>query len=200
MLRGKETTEKMWTISKFYTKHTCDMGDLPDDHCNLGTNMIARVLVGDIGKNSRFPIKDCITAVLKVYSKTVTRRKAYLGRRRAHEIVYGNWEGSFKKLRRYMAALQHFNHGTVVEWKLKSKPGVLGNIFDFVFWAFKSCIDGFAHCRHVISIDGTHVYGKYDIKLLIAVGIDANGAIFPLDFAILGLMRALVRGVCFWTT
>ncbi|XP_059309845.1 uncharacterized protein LOC132060972 [Lycium ferocissimum] len=86
------------------------MGDLPDDHCNLDTNMIARVLVGDIGKNPRFPIKDCITAVLKVYSKTVTRRKAYLGRRRAHEIVYGNWEGSFKKLPRYMAALQHFNH------------------------------------------------------------------------------------------
>ncbi|XP_059289364.1 uncharacterized protein LOC132042871 [Lycium ferocissimum] len=82
-----------------------------------------------------------------------------------------------------MAALQHFNAGTVVEWKLKSKPGVVGNIFQFVFWAFKPCIDGFAHCRPVISIDGTYVYEVYDIKLLITVGMDANGSIFPLAFA-----------------
>ncbi|XP_070048847.1 uncharacterized protein [Nicotiana tomentosiformis] len=54
----------------------------------------------------------------------------------------------------------------------------------YVFWAFKPSIDGFVHCRPIISIDDTHVYGKYDIKLLIAVAIDANRQIFPLDFAI----------------
>ncbi|XP_070036381.1 uncharacterized protein [Nicotiana tomentosiformis] len=36
----------------------------------------------------------------------------------------------------------------------------------------------------VISIDGSNVYGKYDIKLLIAVVVDANESIFPLAFAI----------------
>ena len=40
------------------------------------------------------------------------------------------------------------------------------------------------HCRPVISIDGTHVYEKYDIKLLIAITIDGNGSILPLAFAI----------------
>ncbi|XP_070035567.1 uncharacterized protein [Nicotiana tomentosiformis] len=45
-------------------------------------------------------------------------------------------------------------------------------------------IDGFPHCRSVISIDDTHVYGKYDIKLLIIVAVDANGQIFSLAFAI----------------
>ncbi|XP_059310063.1 uncharacterized protein LOC132061229 [Lycium ferocissimum] len=117
----------MRTISKFYTRYTCDMGDVPDDHCNLDPNMIVVVLVGDIVKSPRYPIKDCITVVLK-YRKTVSRRKAYLGR--AHEIVYSNWEGSFRTLPRYMMALQHFNPGIVVEWKLKSKPGVPGNIFE----------------------------------------------------------------------
>ncbi|XP_070028877.1 uncharacterized protein [Nicotiana sylvestris] len=47
-----------------------------------------------------------------------------------------------------------------------------------------SAIDGFSHCRPVISIDRTHAYGKYDIKLLIAVAVDANGQIFPLAFAV----------------
>ncbi|XP_070052271.1 uncharacterized protein [Nicotiana tomentosiformis] len=83
-----------------------------------------------------------------------------------------------------MAALQYFNPGTVVEWKLERSPGIPEHIFRYVFWAFKSVIDGFAHCRPVISIDGTHVYEKYDIKLLVVVAVDANGSIFPLAFAI----------------
>ncbi|KAH0776781.1 hypothetical protein KY290_008192 [Solanum tuberosum] len=33
-------------------------------------------------------------------------------------------------------------------------------------------------------VDGTHMYGKYDIKLLIAVGINGNDNILPLAFAI----------------
>ncbi|XP_049358376.1 uncharacterized protein LOC125822961 [Solanum verrucosum] len=45
-------------------------------------------------------------------------------------------------------------------------------------------INGFKSCRPVICIDGTHLYGLYDMKLLIAVGIDANGNIFPLAYAL----------------
>ncbi|XP_070045494.1 uncharacterized protein [Nicotiana tomentosiformis] len=87
-------------------------------------------------------------------------------------------------IKRCMAALQHFNPGTVVEWKLERSPGIQEHIFRYVFWAFKLVIDGFVHCRSVISIDDTHVYGKYDIKLLIAVAVDTNGSIFRLAFAI----------------
>ena len=34
-------------------------------------------------------------------------------------------------------------------------------ILRYVFWAFAPCIEGFRHCKPVISIDGTHLYGKY---------------------------------------
>ncbi|XP_070012107.1 uncharacterized protein [Nicotiana sylvestris] len=84
----------------------------------------------------------------------------------------------------YMAALQHFNPDTVVEWRRERSPDRPKYIFNYVFWSFKAAIDGFVHCRPIISIDSTHVYGKYDIKLLIAVAIDANRQIFPLAFAI----------------
>ena len=53
-----------------------------------------------------------------------------------------------------------------------------------VFWAFGSCVEGFTHCKPVIQIDSTFLYGKYIGKLLIAISIDANGHIFPLAFAI----------------
>ncbi|XP_047259565.1 uncharacterized protein LOC124892273 [Capsicum annuum] len=72
----------------------------------------------------------------------------------------------------------------VDEWRFKHHKGVNECIFNYVFWTFKSRVDGFRYFRPVISIDGTHVYGKYDIKLLITVGTDGNGSIFPLAFAI----------------
>ncbi|KAH0691971.1 hypothetical protein KY289_019329 [Solanum tuberosum] len=80
---------------------------------------------------------------------------------------------------------QYSNPGTVVEWKHEesiSSPEV--KAFTFVFWAVKPCIDGFQTCRPIISIDKTHMYGKYEIKLFIAVGVDENDNILPLAFAI----------------
>ncbi|KAH0774085.1 hypothetical protein KY290_011222 [Solanum tuberosum] len=86
---------------------------------------------------------------------------------------------------RKVGAFQCSNPGTVVEWKHEesmSSPEV--KTFKFVFWAFKPFIDGFQTCRPVISVDGTHMYGKYEITLLIDVGVDGNDNILPLAFAI----------------
>ncbi|XP_033512798.2 uncharacterized protein [Nicotiana tomentosiformis] len=109
---------------------------------------------------------------------------AFLGCKCAFEIVYGNCDKSFTALPWCMAALQHMNPGTFVEWKHDRSPDFLQNLFRYVFWAFKPSIDGFVHCRPFISIDGIHMCGKYDMKMLIAVGVDANGQIFLIAFAI----------------
>ncbi|XP_059288740.1 uncharacterized protein LOC132042140 [Lycium ferocissimum] len=116
--------------------------------------------------------------------ESFTERKAQKGRKKAIEMVFGDFETSFKTLPRYMAALKYFNPGTVVEWEHQSTTMQGEHIFKFLFWAYKPSIDGFKSCRPVISIDGTHLYGKYEMKLLIAVGIDANNNIFPLAYAI----------------
>ncbi|KAH0670679.1 hypothetical protein KY289_025172 [Solanum tuberosum] len=122
--------------------------------------MIANVLRVDIEKTPRFPIKDCQTTVLKAYGISISRRKAYLGRKRAFEKVYDTWEDSFAELPRFMEALKHFNPGTIVEWKTERRVNVIEDVFNYVFWTFKPCIDGFVFCRPAISIDGTNVYGK----------------------------------------
>ena len=57
-------------------------------------------------------------------------------------------------------------------------------IFERVFWAFGPSIDGFQHCRPMISIDGTFPYGKYRGKLLITSTWDGDNRLFPLAFAI----------------
>ncbi|KAL9664304.1 hypothetical protein QQ045_019703 [Rhodiola kirilowii] len=47
-------------------------------------------------------------------------------------------------------------------------------------------IDGeyIQHCRPILSIDGTHLYGKYNVKLLVACSLDANNGVLPVAFAL----------------
>ncbi|KAI3796028.1 hypothetical protein L1987_38689 [Smallanthus sonchifolius] len=77
-----------------------------------------------------------------------------------------------------------FNTGTIVEWCILRQTGVDHVEFRRVFWSFAPSIMGFKHCRPVISIDATHLYGKYKGKMMIAMGVDGNNQILPLAFAI----------------
>ena len=53
-----------------------------------------------------------------------------------------------------------------------------------VFWAFGPSIEGFKHCKPMISIDVTFLYGKYKGKLMIAMAQDTNNSVYPLAFTI----------------
>ncbi|XP_070011397.1 uncharacterized protein [Nicotiana sylvestris] len=113
------------------------------NYFNLDIDLISLVLIPHIEASIRYTIKEFITSVYQEYGHTIMKRKAFLGRKRAFEIVYGNWDKSFASLPKYMAALQHFNPGTVIEWKIEQSLGTPEYIFNYVFWAFKPVIDGF---------------------------------------------------------
>jgi hypothetical protein len=42
----------------------------------------------------------------------------------------------------------------------------------------------FAHCRPVISVDGTFLTGKYKGTLMVAVGMTTENQLFPLAFVL----------------
>ncbi|RYQ89725.1 hypothetical protein Ahy_B09g096225 isoform G [Arachis hypogaea] len=53
-----------------------------------------------------------------------------------------------------------------------------------VFWSYYPCIRAFRHCKLIVQVDGTHLYGKYKGCLLVAVSQDGNNNIVPIAFAI----------------
>ncbi|XP_070002042.1 uncharacterized protein [Nicotiana sylvestris] len=123
------------------------MDTFNENHFNLDVDLISLVLIPYLEVSIRFKIKECITTVYQEYGCTITKRKAYLGRKRAFEIIYGDWDKSFSSLPRYIATLKYFNPGTVVEWRHERSPRRSEYIFNYVFWSFKTAIDGFVHCR-----------------------------------------------------
>ncbi|XP_025608065.1 uncharacterized protein [Arachis hypogaea] len=54
--------------------------------------------------------------------------------------------------------------------------------FHRLFWTFPPCIEAFRHCKPLVSIDGTHLYGKYGETLLVAIAQDGNSNILPVVF------------------
>ncbi|XP_072058141.1 uncharacterized protein [Arachis hypogaea] len=58
------------------------------------------------------------------------------------------------------------------------------SMFNKVFWAFPSYFEAFKHCKLFVSVNGTHLYGRYGRVLLIAVIQDSNSNILPIAFAI----------------
>ncbi|RVW77287.1 hypothetical protein CK203_050145 [Vitis vinifera] len=60
----------------------------------------------------------------------------------------------------------HISYTKASKGKRKALTNLFGNmrneeVFQRVFWAFHPSIEGFKHCRPVLTIDGTHLYGKY---------------------------------------
>ncbi|RVW32383.1 hypothetical protein CK203_087536 [Vitis vinifera] len=99
--------------------------------------------------------------------------------------VFGDWDESYQALLKWMNILKLTNPGTKIVWKTIPLRGIYGNVhFMRVFWTFGSSVEGFKHCKPIIQINGTFLYGIYMGKLLIATSIDANGHIFPIAFAI----------------
>ncbi|XP_073273302.1 uncharacterized protein [Primulina huaijiensis] len=146
--------------------------------------MVAHTLLGVVRCDPAYEIKYIIENVKDKYGYQISYKKVWRSLKRAMEIAYGTWESSVQLLPKYMCALSQYNPGTVVEWKHLRANTDICKTLNYVFWAFRPCIDGFRHCRKIISVDGTHLYTKYKHKMLIGVTMDANNQVLPLAFAI----------------
>ncbi|KAF7827521.1 protein FAR1-related sequence 8-like [Senna tora] len=126
-----------------------------------------------------------IQRVKDEYQFTVSYRKAWLGKQKALAMVYGKWEAPYDTLRRWMRAVQDHLSGTIISFQHSPIPNNDSDVqFLRLFWAFKPCIDAWAHFKLVIQVDGTFLYVKYHHTLLIAMGQDGNRNNVPLAFAI----------------
>ncbi|KAK9988918.1 hypothetical protein SO802_029157 [Lithocarpus litseifolius] len=105
-------------------------------------------------------------------------------KQKAVAAIYGDFKKSYAELPRFLAGLKDASPGTKYKLLVDDHYERGTCIFKAVFWAFRPCIVGFKHCRPVISIDATHLYGKYKGKLMIAMATDANNKIYPLAFAV----------------
>ncbi|XP_019423103.1 PREDICTED: uncharacterized protein LOC109360782 [Lupinus angustifolius] len=178
-----------WEIRKISGTHSCVSMVVSQDHSKLNSSFIADLIVNLVSADPSIPVKALVKWVVSRFGYTVTYRKAWTAKQMAMAKIYGDWEGSYNELPRWMNALQYFCPDTIVKYQAHHEvvdgmedPSRI--ILDRIFWAFKPCIEGFGYCKPILQVDGTFLTGKYTGTLLIASSQDGNRRVFPVAFAI----------------
>ncbi|XP_058760996.1 uncharacterized protein LOC131634328 [Vicia villosa] len=179
-----------WVIGYISQDHTCVNTNVSQDHRKLSYDIICQEILPLVEKDPSLKVKTIISHIVATYNYTPSYRKAWLAKTKVIEVVYGNWEDSYKRLPHFLYALQLYAPGTVtiLETLPAQSPdgtSLQGNvIFHRLFWAFRPCVQGFSYCKPILQIDGTWLYGKYKGTMLMVVAQDGNSNIFPVAFAL----------------
>ncbi|KAK9994209.1 hypothetical protein SO802_023912 [Lithocarpus litseifolius] len=150
----------------------------------IDSAFLAYILERYIREDPAYKIKNLRHVALADLKHEVSHYKVCDAKQKAVAAIYGDFKESYAELPRFLAGLKDASPGTKYKLEVDDNYEQGTCTFNSVFWAFRPCIVGFKHCRPVISIDATHLYGKYKGNLMIAMATDANNKIYPLAFAV----------------
>ena len=142
-----------------------DSNTVTAGHIHLTSSVFNNVIRNCVSKDPSIKVSVVRQMMKDRFGIELTYKLAWCAKQQALLSIYGTWENSYS-LPRFLKALQQSNPGTVVEWFFKEdndagvyiRPNI--RTFQCVFWAFRPSIEGVKFCKHLIAIDGTHLYGK----------------------------------------
>ncbi|XP_057760419.1 uncharacterized protein LOC130980792 [Arachis stenosperma] len=178
-----------WVIRRYNGSHTCTRATISQDHSKLDSNTIAEAIKPLVEADPSIKVKSVIAEVQSKFNYTVSYRKAWLAKQKAVEKIFGGWEASYEALPIWFQAMCNKEPSAIVHFETMSAYQGDDEVTDIrvlhrVFWSYYPCIRAFRHCKPVVQVDGTHLYGKYKGCLLVAVSQDGNNNIVPIAFAI----------------
>lgn len=174
--------DRTWKIRKFVGNHSCT----PNGECTmLRSPVIARLFVDKIRDDPEYfkPMK-IADIIREKWGLTATRDQIQFGRCKALKWIESEYDNQFICLRDYAAELESSNENSSVEIET-----VLDEEGKDVFNRFYVCFDILRRtwketCRQIIGVDGTFLKGKIKGQLLVALGRDANNAIYPIAWGV----------------
>jgi hypothetical protein len=182
--KRKRNNIGLWEIIIYNGPHTCTSSGIQSDGKMADAKFIEQQIHHLVAVDHAAKIKLLHAHMLSDWNCDCSYYKIWDAKQRAIGNIYGDWDESYETLPKFLKVVQDLNPGTEVHFANRDTNNAGIVFFHRVFWAFAPCIAGFAHCRPVISIDSTHLYGRFEEKLLIAMAIDAKNEVYPLAFTV----------------
>jgi MULE transposase domain len=114
-----------------------------------------------------------------------TYSKLWRGRDRAIEQLFVTWEESYTLLSQILKTIAWTTPGTKFKISTCDTSDNNVKIFKSIVWAYGQCIAAFKHLRPVITIDTGFLSCRYNCRLLMACGYDAENKVIHLAFGIM---------------
>ncbi|CAI9099164.1 OLC1v1035945C1 [Oldenlandia corymbosa var. corymbosa] len=106
-------------IVRWHDAHNCMAPVNNNDNQCVDASLIARLIRRKVEDNVNYTVALVQKDVKTLLKVDVPYKRAWHGRRKAIEAVYGDWTSIFEELPRYITALKFTNPETVVEWEWK---------------------------------------------------------------------------------
>ena len=175
-------SDNVWKVRVFVENHSC----VPNGECSmLKVPHIARLFVDKIREEPEYYMPMKIEEVVQEkWRITVSRPQCQAARNKAMKWIEYEYDHQFARLRDYAAELIGSNKdSTVVIDTLRNKKG------QDEFNRFYVCFDNIRRtwketCRPLIGLDGCFVKHKIKGQVLVALGRDADNAIYPVAWGV----------------
>ncbi|XP_057759167.1 uncharacterized protein LOC130979678 [Arachis stenosperma] len=164
----------IWEVKRYNGPHTCLATSISSDHRSLDYHVIATFIMPMVRADAAVNIKLLQNATAVYFGFRPTYRRVWMAKQKAVAVIYGDLDESYNELPRWVLGVQLTMPGTVAV--LRTCPVRVGGQLDES--------QAFRHCKPLVSIDGTHLYGKYGGTLLVAIAQDGNSNILPVAFAL----------------
>ncbi|XP_028123309.1 uncharacterized protein LOC114320353 [Camellia sinensis] len=125
----------------------------------------------------------------------VSRSQLHRAKRKAHQLIEGNYKEQYAKLWDYCKEIRRTNPETTIVIKVPNdvddgideddEDSEEKSRFQRIYVCLGACKQGFlAGCRPFIRVDGCHLKGLYNGQILTAIGIYGNNATFPVAYVV----------------
>ncbi|KAI9156901.1 hypothetical protein LWI28_013811 [Acer negundo] len=170
-----------WKVKRsFVNQHTCPLEEVHHRHRQASAVIIREVIAPRLQQHDGRLMrpKDIIADMKIMYGIQVMYSKAHDALQYALSLTYGTHEESFKLLPSFAYVLEQQNPGTITDLQCADD-----DTFLYFFMSLGSLIRGFRRCmRPVISVDGTHLKGRFRGTMFVTTAQDGNEQVYPIAF------------------
>ena len=145
-----------WQIRTSIQTHSCH-GFNHSGHCNVEEEFISIEILPHVRSDLSIKPKAIQNHFKDIYGVGISYDKAYRAKERAVKVINGSHEEAYSRLPKYCEEIQRSNPGSTVQ--LDVDPTT--NRFKRVFICFTASAMGFAYCRPLLGLDGTHLKHTY---------------------------------------
>ncbi|CAA0819336.1 Unknown protein, partial [Striga hermonthica] len=90
--------DDLWEVTEWTDQHTCMQQVGRNDQRNVTTHMISNLIINKVQKKVEYNVNMVQANVTQCWKVDVSYKKAWHGRKKAIECVYGSWESNFAEL------------------------------------------------------------------------------------------------------
>ncbi|XP_015968655.1 uncharacterized protein LOC107492174 [Arachis duranensis] len=158
----------IWEVKRYNGPHTCLASSISSDQRSLDYHVISAFVMPMVRADASVSIKVLLNATASHFEFRPTYRRVWLAKQKVVALIYGDWNESYNELQRWVLGVQVTMPGSVAV--LQTSPVRVGGQLD--------------ESQSLVSIDATHLYGKYGGTLLVVIAQDGNSNILPVAFAL----------------